>query len=104
MTDEDGNSTTPPIVKKSTSLPISARSTKRTSAMARFQFMLAPLLVSVGLLSYGAYQDTLDVETVVGVVVFLIIAVPISLFGYRLTLKQRERVRAGQSSDQPRSS
>lgn len=55
------------------------------------QFVLVPLLVAVGVLAYAAYQDALDVEQIVGVVVFLVIAVPVGIFGYRLSQKQRER-------------
>lgn len=60
-------------------------------AMARLKFVLVPLLVAVGVLAYAAYQDALDVEHIVGVGVFLVIAVPVGIFGYRLTQKQSER-------------
>jgi hypothetical protein len=59
--------------------------------MNRLQFVLVPLLVAVGVLAYAAYQDALDVEHIVGVVVFLVIAVPVGIFGYRLSQKQGER-------------
>lgn len=59
--------------------------------MNRLQFVLVPLLVAVGLLAYAAHQAALDVEHIVGVVVFLVIAVPVGIFGYRLSQKQSER-------------
>ena len=43
------------------------------------------------MLAYAAYQDALDVERIVAVVVFLVIAVPVGIFGHRLTQKQSER-------------
>lgn len=52
-------------------------------------FVLVPLLVAMGLLAYQAYQDRLDVEAIVGVVVFLIIAAVVGPIGYRLSRKQR---------------
>lgn len=59
--------------------------------MNRLQFVVAPLLVAVGMLAYAAYLDALDVEHIAGVVVFLVIAVPVGIFGHRLTQKQSER-------------
>lgn len=52
-------------------------------------FVLVPLLVAMGPLAYQAYQDRLDVEAIVGVVVFLIIAAVVGPIGYRLSRKQR---------------
>ena len=46
-------------------------------------FVLVPLLVAIGLLAYQAYQDQLDGEAVVGVVVFLIIAAVVGTIEYR---------------------
>ena len=52
-------------------------------------FVLVPLLVAMGLLAYQAYQDQLDVEAVVGVVVFLIIAAVVGTIEYRRSRRQR---------------
>lgn len=60
-------------------------------AMNRLQFVLVPLLAAVGVLAYAAQQDAIDVEHIVGVVVFLVIAVPVGIFGYRLSQEQSER-------------
>lgn len=57
----------------------------------RLQFFLVPLLVAVGLVACLGYQDAVDGEQLTGVVVFLIIAVPVGILGYRLSLRQRER-------------
>ena len=59
--------------------------------MNRLQFVLVPLLAAVGPLAYAASQDALDVEQIVGVAVFLVIAVPVGIVGYRLSQKERER-------------
>ena len=59
--------------------------------MNRLPFLLVPLLVAAGGLAYLAYQDALDVERIVGVVVFLVISVPVGIFGYRLGQKQGEK-------------
>jgi hypothetical protein len=55
----------------------------------RLLFVLVPVLVAVGMLAYFAYQDALEVDQIVGVVVFLVIAVPVGIFGYRLGHNQR---------------
>jgi hypothetical protein len=57
--------------------------------MNGLQFVLVPPLVAVGLLAYAAYQDSLDVEQIVGVGVLLVIAVPVGILGYRLSQKER---------------
>jgi predicted Na+-dependent transporter len=59
--------------------------------MNRLQFVLVPLLVAVGLLAYAAFQDALTVEQIVAVGVFLVIAVPVGILGYRLSQRERER-------------
>lgn len=59
--------------------------------MNRLQFVLVPLLVAVGLLAYAAFQDALNVEQIVAVGVFLVIAVPVGILGYRLSQRERER-------------
>ena len=56
--------------------------------MNRLLFFVAPLLVTLGVLAYEAYQGSLDAEEVVGVVVFLIVAALVGIFGYRLSQKQ----------------
>ena len=62
-----------------------------TGAMNRLQSVLVPLLVAVGLLAYVVNQDVLNVEQIVGVGVFLVIAVPVGILGYRLSQNERER-------------
>ena len=57
--------------------------------MNRWLFVLVPLVVAVGLLAYAAYQDAVDGETIAGVVVFLVVAVPVGLLGHRLSQEQR---------------
>ncbi len=57
--------------------------------MNRLQFVLVPILVAVGLLAYFAYQGALDMEQIVSLVVFLVIAVPVGIFGYRLSQRLR---------------
>ena len=71
----------------------------RQRRMDLLNFVLVPLLVAMGLLAYRSYQDQLDVEAVVGVVVFLIIAAVVGTIEYRRSRKQRgtwrtSRVRA----------
>ena len=51
--------------------------------------VLVPLLVAMGLLAFQAYQDQLDGEAVVGVVVFLIIAAVVGTIEYRRSRRQR---------------
>jgi hypothetical protein len=51
--------------------------------MIRLQFVVVYALVTVSFLAYSAYQDALDVEHIVAVVVFLVIAVPVGIFWYR---------------------
>lgn len=63
----------------------------RLQFMQFMQFVLVPVLVAVGLLAFYAYQGALDVEHIVAVVVFLVIAVPVGIFGYRLSQKLRKR-------------
>ena len=58
-----------------------------TAGMERLLSFLVPALVAIGLLAYKAYQGQLDVEAVMGVGVFLVIAVPVGIFGYRLSQK-----------------
>lgn len=57
--------------------------------MNRWLFVLVPLVVALGLLSYAAYQDGLDGETVAGVIVFLVVATPVGILGHRLSQGQR---------------
>ncbi len=61
----------------------------RQRRMDLLNFVLVPLLVAMGLLAYQAYRDQLDVEAVVGVVVFLIIAAMVGTIEYRRSRKQR---------------
>lgn len=62
-----------------------------TARMERLLNFLVPALVAIGLLAFKAYQGQLDVEAVIGVGVFLVIAVPVGIFGYRLSQKQSDR-------------
>ena len=62
-----------------------------TAGMERLLGFLVPALVATGLLGYMAYQGQLDVEAVIGVGLFLVIAVPVGIFGYRLSQKQGDR-------------
>lgn len=61
----------------------------RQRRMDLLNFVLVPLLVAMGLLAYQGYRDQLDVEAVVGVVVFLIIAAMVGTIEYRRSRKQR---------------
>ena len=60
-----------------------------TAGMNRWLFVLVPLMVAPGLLFYAAYQDALDAETVAGVIVFLVVAVPVGNLGHRLGQRRR---------------
>ena len=61
----------------------------RQRRMDLLNFVLVPLLVAMGLLAYQGYRDQLDVEAVVDVVVFLIIAAVVGTIEYRRSRKQR---------------
>lgn len=60
-----------------------------TSGMDRLLNFLVPLLAAVGLLAYEAYQGQLDVEAVIGVGVFLIVAAVVGTIVRRLGRKHR---------------
>lgn len=60
-----------------------------TAGMDRLVFFLVPLLVALGLLAFRAEQGELDVEAVIGVVVFLVIAAVVGTIGFRLSRRQR---------------
>jgi hypothetical protein len=59
--------------------------------MNRLQFVLVPVLIAVSFLAYSAYRDALDVEQIVAVVVFLVTAVPVGIFWYRLGQRLSKR-------------
>ncbi len=60
-----------------------------TAGMDRLLNVLVPLLVAVGLLAYEAYHGQLDEEAVIGVGVFLVVAVVVGTIVHRLSRKQR---------------
>jgi hypothetical protein len=57
--------------------------------MDRWPNFLVPLLVAVGLLAYQAYQGRLDVEGVIGVGVFLIVAAVVGTIVHRLSRRRQ---------------